>query len=163
MSSKVQLSDTILFIITRLFFLLFLYSAADKLLDYQKFRVQLGQSPMLTSFAGLVAWSIPVMEIVISVLVMVPKTMLIGLYASFTLMAMFTAYIFVLMNYSEYVPCSCNGILEGASWGQHLVFNIFFIALAVTGVVLRSKIDSKHSNKTIGSGDAESLLELSRR
>lgn len=131
-----------LFIVTRLFFLLFFYSAADKLLDYQKFRMQLGQSPMLTPIAGFVAWGIPIIEIAIGVLVIVSKTMLVGLYASFTIMVTFTAYIFVLMNYSEYVPCSCNGILEGASWGQHLVFNIFFIVLAVTGVALRSKRNS---------------------
>lgn len=126
-------------IISGLFFLLFLYSAVDKLYDVQKFIVQLGQSPMLTAFAGYIAWIIPALEIIIAVLVVIPKTTLIGLFASFSLMVMFTAYIFVIMNYSEYIPCSCNGILEGASWAQHLTFNIVFVILAAVGIVMRAK------------------------
>lgn len=131
-------------LICHLFFLLFLYSAADKLYDYEQFRVQLGQSPLLTNFAADVAWLVPLIEIAIALMLIVPKTKLIGLYASFSLMVMFTAYIIVIMNYSEQIPCSCNGILEGASWGQHLVFNIAFVLLAIGGVVLYSRTESLH-------------------
>lgn len=131
-------------IICYLFFLLFLYSAIDKIYDYENFRVQLGQSPLLTNFADYVSWLIPLVEIVIAVMLVIPKTVLSGLYASFSLMVMFTAYIIVIMNYSEYIPCSCNGILEGASWGQHLAFNIFFVLLAVGGIVLHTKSDHHH-------------------
>lgn len=130
----------ITFIITRLFMLLFLYSAADKLYDLEKFRVQLGQSPILTTIAAFVAWFIPFIEIIIAVLVIIPKTAVLGLYASFNLMVMFTAYIFVIMNYSAYIPCSCNGILEGASWSQHLAFNIGCVLLALIGILMKAKI-----------------------
>lgn len=126
-------------IICYLFFLLFLYSAIDKIYDYENFRVQLGQSPLLTNFAGYVAWLVPSIEIVIAIMLVIPKTVLSGLFASFSLMVMFTAYIIVIMNYSEYIPCSCNGILEGASWKQHLAFNIFFVLLAVGGIVLHTR------------------------
>ncbi|MEQ7800939.1 MauE/DoxX family redox-associated membrane protein [Pedobacter sp. ASV1-7] len=132
--------DVIVFVISRMLFLLFLYSAADKLYDIEKFRIQLGQSPLLTNLAGFVAWFIPAIEIIISILLIIPKTKLLGLFASFNLMVMFTAYIFVIMNYSEYIPCSCNGILEGATWGQHLAFNIAFVALALVGIVLQSRL-----------------------
>lgn len=135
--------DVVLFIITRSFLLLFVYSAVDKLYDIEKFRVQLGQSPLLTNFAGLVAWFIPVIEIIISILLIIPKTKLLGLFASFSLMVMFTAYIFVIMNYSEYIPCSCNGILEGATWGQHLTFNIVFVFLAVGGILMHTHRENK--------------------
>lgn len=144
----------ILFVITRLFFALFLYSAAEKLYDVEKFRVQLGQSPILTAFAGYVAWIIPSIEVIIAVLVIIPRTTLIGLYTSFSLMVMFTAYIFLIMNYSEYIPCSCNGILEGASWAQHLAFNIAFVILAVMGILLSP---SKNILHNIESGKAEHL------
>ncbi len=39
-----------------LYILLFVYAAVNKLLDIEKFRVQIGQSPMLTDIAWLVAW-----------------------------------------------------------------------------------------------------------
>ena len=47
-------------IICALFIILFMYAALTKLLDYEKFRVQIGQSPLLTAFAGWIAWMVPV-------------------------------------------------------------------------------------------------------
>lgn len=146
--------EILVFIISRLFFLLFLYSAVDKLYDYEKFRVQLGQSPLLTAFAGYVAWAIPAIEIIIAVLVVIPKTVLVGLYASFSIMVIFTAYIFVIMNYSEYIPCSCNGILEGASWEQHLIFNLAFVFISIIGVLCHN---AKNIHLKVESGETENL------
>ena len=45
-------------------------------------------------------------------------------------MVMFTAYIYLILNYSDFIPCSCGGVLEDLSWTQHLIFNIVFIFLA---------------------------------
>jgi hypothetical protein len=119
-----------------LFILLFVYAATSKLIDYQKFRVQLGQSPMLTSFAGFIAWFIPVMELFIAIALSLTRYKLIGLYASFSLMTMFTAYIYILTHYSSYVPCSCGGVLQKMSWNQHFIFNLFFTALGVAAILL---------------------------
>jgi len=135
--------ETIVFIISRLFFVLFLYSAGDKLYDLGKFRTQLGQSPLLTSFASSVAWTIPIVEVTIAILVIIHRTTLVGLFASLNLMVMFTTYIIMIMNYSEYVPCSCNGILEGATWAQHLVFNIIFVLFGIVGIIYKNKIEQK--------------------
>src|SRR5690348_15832063 len=84
---------TIIEIITVLFILLFVYAAVSKLLDYRKFRVQLGQSPLLTAFVGWVAWIIPAVEILIALLLTTGRCRHVGLYAAFSLMVMFTAYI----------------------------------------------------------------------
>jgi uncharacterized membrane protein YphA (DoxX/SURF4 family) len=119
-----------------LFILLFIYAALAKLIDYEKFRAQLGQSPLLTAFAGWVAWGVPGIEIVIAVMLAIPRLRLVAFYAAFSLMVMFTAYIVVILNFSDYVPCSCGGVLQDMSWTQHLIFNIFFVLLAVTGILL---------------------------
>ncbi len=123
-------------IIAALLIFLFIYAAVSKLLDYQKFRVQLGQSPMLTVFAGWVAWLIPAIEIILAVTLAVPAWRLVGLYGSFSLMTMFTAYIIAITQYSEYVPCSCGGVLQHMSWDQHLIFNIGFVLLSLTAIIL---------------------------
>lgn len=125
-------------IICGLFILLFMYAAVSKLMDVEKFRVQIGQSPMLTSMAGFVAWFIPSVEILISVLLAIGRTRLIGLFASFALMVMFTAYIVAITQFSEYVPCSCGGILQKFGWTEHLIFNICFTLIAITGISLIS-------------------------
>ena len=119
-----------------LYVVLFVYAAVSKFLDFENFQVQLGQSPLLSAFAGWVSWGVPIVELVIALLLLVPRFRLVGLYAAFAIMVMFTAYIIIILNFSSFVPCSCGGILEKMGWGEHLVFNIVFVLLALTGVLL---------------------------
>jgi hypothetical protein len=121
------------------FVVLFVYAAVSKLIGYDKFRLQLGQSPVLTAFAGLAVWFVPAFELLIAFLLTRLRFRLIGLYASFTLMVMFTAYIVVITRFSDYVPCSCGGVLERLSWNQHLVFNGVFVVLGFVAIVIYPK------------------------
>ncbi|RFM28675.1 MauE/DoxX family redox-associated membrane protein [Deminuibacter soli] len=123
-------------IIVLLFVLLFVYAGSSKLMDYNKFRIELGKSPLLTAFAGKVAVVVPVTELIIAVLLVLSRTRLIALYASFTLMVMFTTYIIVILKWSDYIPCSCGGVLQQMNWNQHLIFNTVFILLGAAGVML---------------------------
>ncbi len=123
-------------IICMLFVLLLVYAAVSKLLVFDEFKIQIGQSPMLTSFSGTVAWMIPTVEIIIALMLVIPRFRLPGLYASFTLMVMFTAYIFIILNFSDDIPCSCGGVLEKLGWTEHLIFNMAYVALAVIGILL---------------------------
>jgi uncharacterized membrane protein YphA (DoxX/SURF4 family) len=121
-------------IICVLFVFLFVYAAVNKLLDVQKFTAQIGQSPLLTSF-GWIAWFIPLIEIIISIALCFRLTRVIALYASFSLMTIFSAYIVSILNFSYYVPCSCGGILEMLGWKEHLIFNLVFVLLAAFGIL----------------------------
>ena len=123
-------------IVCFLYILLFTYAAVSKLLDFQKFNVQLGQSPVLAPYADIIVWAVPFGEIVISLMLFFTRFRVIGLMASFFLMIMFTAYIIIILNFSDYVPCSCGGILEKLGWTEHLIFNSVFIALAFIGILL---------------------------
>lgn len=134
-----------------LFVFLFVYAAISKFIDYERFTIQMGQSPLLTSFAGYLGWIVPVSEIIIAVFLLFRKTRLIGLYASFFIMVLFTGYIFIILNLSDFVPCSCGGILENMSWHQHLVFNLIFILLAGGALLLSTPTSRmKTSFKLLG-------------
>lgn len=137
--------EIIIDVISALFVVLFVYASITKLIDYSKFRVQIGQSPLLTAFSGTVAWLIPSVEITIAVMLSMLRFRLLGLYASFGLMVMFTAYIVVITRFSEYVPCSCGGVLEKLSWNEHLVFNLVFVALGFVAIILYPKEEPKPS------------------
>lgn len=135
--------------------LLFVYAALTKLLDYQKFAIQLGQSPMLTDFARFLAWSVPGVELLISLLLIFRATRLVGFYAALSLMTMFTSYIVLASRFSDYVPCSCGGIIQNLTWTQHLIFNLVFFLLVVIAILLypntlNHKVLS-HENKSRGS------------
>lgn len=107
--------------------------------DFENFQVQLAQSPLLSAYAGFVSYGVIILELVIVGLLCFNLTRLIGLYASFAIMVAFTVYIYLILNYSDFVPCSCGGILEKMSWQQHLVFNMVGVLLALTGVFFIGK------------------------
>ena len=133
---QLYLSELIATIISCLFILLFTYAGVSKLIDFQNFRIQLGQSPLVSSFATEISILVPLIELLIIITLSVKYLRLFGLFASYMLMVLFTAYIFILLHYSPYIPCSCGGILEKMTWNQHLVFNLFFIFLAGAGIVI---------------------------
>ena len=119
-----------------LFIILFTYAAISKLLDYENFKLLLEKSPFLGSYANLLSWLIPAIELMIAVLFFFRKLSLEALWSSLFLMVIFTAYIIIVLNFSESIPCSCGGIISSLSWNQHLYFNIGFIVLAAGGILL---------------------------
>lgn len=131
-----SIKESLTEVICLLYIVLFVYAAASKLIDYRKFEVQLMQSPLLTLYAAYIVWLIPLLEIGMAILLAVPKTRLVGLYGAYFIMSAFTCYIIAILKYSEYVPCSCGGILETMGWTEHLWFNIFFMAFAILGILV---------------------------
>lgn len=122
-----------------LYIILFVYAATSKLFDFEQFKTQLGQSPIITTYADWVAWAVPLLELAIAGLFIVPRFMLFAFYASFSLMIMFTTYIILILNFSDFIPCSCGGVLEDLGWTEHIVFNVVFIAIAASSAFYLEK------------------------
>jgi len=135
-------------IICCLYILLFIYAAVSKLLDFENFRIQLAQSPLLSAYAVFVAPVIIAVELIIAFMFAFKPSRLFGMYGSFFLMVAFTAYIYIIINYSEFIPCSCGGILEKIGWTQHMIFNIVFAVLGIIALLLMEE-ESKRINRTV--------------
>jgi uncharacterized membrane protein YphA (DoxX/SURF4 family) len=123
-------------VVCLLYILLFVYAAVSKLLDFENFQAQIGQSPLLTAYVRVISYSVIVIEIVLSILLIFPRFKLIALYSAFSLMTMFTVYIFIILNYTSNIPCSCGGILEKMGWKEHLIFNCVFTLMAAGSILL---------------------------
>ncbi|MBO0322168.1 hypothetical protein J0X14_07665 [Muricauda sp. CAU 1633] len=128
-----------------LYVILFIYAATSKLWDFRQFKIQLGQSPVLTAYADWVAWHVPVTEYILAFLLLWETTRLKALYATLGLMTMFTTYIILVLNFSDYVPCSCGGVLEDLGWTEHIAFNLFFILMALSAILATG---TKSTSKT---------------
>ena len=63
LTSRIQ--NIILETISLLYIMLFVYAAVSKLLDFENFQVQLGQSPLLSAYAGFISYAVPVIELFI--------------------------------------------------------------------------------------------------
>jgi uncharacterized membrane protein YphA (DoxX/SURF4 family) len=118
------------------FILLFIYAAVSKLIDFHEFRIQLGKSPILTAYAPVVAVVIPPLEIGIAVMLAIRRLRLFALYAAFSLMTIFTTYIYIILHFSDYIPCSCGGVLQNLTWQQHFSVNLIFVALAIIAILI---------------------------
>lgn len=122
-----------------LFVFLFVYAAVSKILDFESFQAQLSQSPLISVFTGIVSFSVPFLELLISLLLVFPKTRSVGLITFFGMIASFTFYIFFILNYASFIPCSCGGILDDLGWREHLFFNLVFLVLSGSSFLMVSK------------------------
>ena len=132
-----------------LLILLFAYAAASKLMIYHRFVAQIGQSPILVGVSPYLAWLIPAVELIVSILLLLPTWRLLGFYAATILMAAFTLYIAAILTLSPEVPCSCGGILSQMGWKTHLVFNIVFTGIALAGLLSEKQL-KKNGDGHIG-------------
>lgn len=144
---KLNIKNTIIEASAYSFIVLYTYAAFSKLAAYESFRIQLGQSPLLSAYAGWIAWCIPVIEILFALMLMFRQTRFFAFVGSYALMIMFTAYIIIILNYSEFIPCSCGGVLEEMTWNQHLMFNIGFCILALVAIFLSEFKNSSGNNR----------------
>lgn len=126
-------------VVSYFFMVLFVYAAVSKMRDFENFQVQLAQSPLLSAYAGFISYGVIALELVIAGVLAFPKARRVGLYASFGLMVAFSVYIDLILNYSDFVPCSCGGILEKMSWDEHLIFNGVCVVLALITSVFMGK------------------------
>jgi len=136
---------TIIEIITVLNIILFLYTGIAKIMDYSVFKEQLADSPILSWAAKPVAILLPIVEFAIVLMLVIPRWRLKGLYASFGIMTLFTAYIIAMFIVAPEMPCSCGGIISELSWQQHIIFNSAFILLNAWAVYLLRKEKNESS------------------
>jgi hypothetical protein len=117
------------------FIFLFVYTASAKFIEFTAFKSVLSQSPLIGSMAPIVAWILPVVELGAAGLLVFRRTEKAGTYLSMGLMIIFSSYIFYMLLFVPHLPCSCGGVIRTMSWSQHLVFNVFFIGLAVLNIL----------------------------
>lgn len=126
--------------ISSLLILLFLYASFSKFLDFHRYVGDMRNQPLPHFLWPFMIWGIPILEILISAALIFEASRLIGLYSSLILMGLFTLYSgSIILHFFRYVPCSCGGIIRKLSWNQHIVLNLFFVGLALTGVLIQHK------------------------
>ncbi|WP_313270581.1 MauE/DoxX family redox-associated membrane protein [Epilithonimonas vandammei] len=136
-------------VISYFFIVLFLYASVSKILDFKNFQVQIAQSPLLSSYAGMVSYLVIIIELMIVAILLFPKSRHIGLYYSLGIMSAFTMYIYLILEYSEFVPCSCGGILENMSWRTHFIFNAICVIILMIAICLSEAHRNQKAKKYI--------------
>jgi hypothetical protein len=115
---------------------LFLYTACAKLMNHSRFLNGLYHVEVIGRFAFYISWLVPLAEVLVAILLVIPRTVKLGLYSFLGLMTLFTVYILSMLLWAGKLPCHCGGVIEKLSWTQHVWFNLAFIALAVLALRL---------------------------
>lgn len=116
--------------------LLFSYNSLDKLMAGKAFWHELNNQPLPKTWTPFLHYGIPTVELLIVASLLFRRTDRWGFLASLIWLAIFSLYIgAVLLNFFTYIPCSCAGVIKGMSWRWHLVFNLVFMAIALTGLL----------------------------
>ncbi|GAA4339847.1 MauE/DoxX family redox-associated membrane protein [Flaviaesturariibacter amylovorans] len=125
--------NTVSEICTALMLLLLVYTGTVKLFDFPAFQMVLSTSPLIGQHAITVARLLPLLELLIAVILFIPRTRLSGLAASTILMAVFTVYVAYMLLFEPKLPCSCGGVIAAMGWPEHLLFNLFFTGIGLLG------------------------------
>ena len=115
---------------------LFVYTAYAKITDHDRFLKGLTRVHLINGFAVFISFAVPVVEVIVALLLLIPKTANTGLYSFIAVMSSFTIYIVSAMIWEKKLPCHCGGAIEKLSWSQHIWFNLAFIAITLFAVWL---------------------------
>src|SRR5699024_4839500 len=139
---------------------LFIYTGVSKLLDLGIFQSQIAQSAMLAPYASILAWLVPIVELLLAGLLLINRNRTWGLLGSAVLMLGFTIYVYLIWTYSPSLPCSCGGVLEAMDWEAHLYFNLGFTLLATWAWYLESGSKKNYTLLVTGSLGMVTLVLL---
>ncbi len=140
-------------LIVAAFVLLLAYAAFSKLMNYGVARRAMLLQVFAREVALVLAWLVPVVELLVVLLLLWLRTRLLGLWLATLLMLSFSVYL-VVANLGGFgkVPCGCGGILGKMAYQVHLAFNLCFVALGVWGIAIALRSTLIHRVVHLGEG-----------
>jgi hypothetical protein len=124
-------------IISILLIIMWAYAAISKLADLKGFKQALATQVFPKWIGKILVWVLPISELGIVGLLLFQKTQILGMYASFGLMLLFTLYVGgAVYNIYERTPCACGGLFAKLGWTKHFRVNLFLTAISIIGIIL---------------------------
>ena len=127
-----------------LLILLWTYTGLDKLIQFEASRKAFHNQTFPSELAEVLAFVIPVSELLLALLLLFSITRWWGYLGSILLLTVFTTYVgLIWVGAFPRVPCNCAGILESLGWAEHFFLNLGFFMVAVWGLrSLEFKVES---------------------
>lgn len=126
-------------IITAFLVVLWAYAALSKLFHLAEFRQAMSVQVFPVWLGKILTLVLPLSELFLIALLIIPSSRLTGMYGSFFLMGLFTLYIGgAVFKIYERTPCACGGLFARLGWQTHLKLNIVLTLISLTGILLLS-------------------------
>ncbi|RKE80832.1 MauE/DoxX family redox-associated membrane protein [Chryseobacterium sp. AG363] len=130
MRIKNIISELIIFILI----LLWAYTFASKIFDFDTFNRQIKGAYLLSAGGYVLPYVLQAAHLGIVILLIKKNWRGLGLLASLTVIIIYTAYLIYILKFAPSIPCSCIAVFRGMNWNDQLYFN--FIALAINSIGL---------------------------
>jgi putative oxidoreductase len=133
--------QSIIEVLSTFLLVMFLYTAFSKFFDWASYKRGMQNQHFSDVVTNLLIFTLPPIEIAAGTLLIFTKTRLIGLLTSLMLMLGFTGYVgLIVAGYFLKVPCPCGGALKELTWTQHLIFNSFFLLIAMIATIMEASL-----------------------
>jgi len=143
--------NQILELIYAMLVILWSYASVTKLSNMERSRLQMLNQIFPPWIAEVLAWLVPLTELLLAILLLFRGTRPKALFGSLFLLVAFSGYVgLVMTGIFGRIPCSCGGILTGMSYSVHLVFNLCYTAIAAAGLYLQHHDFPYHTNNQQG-------------
>jgi hypothetical protein len=124
-------------LVTGLLIILWTYASFSKILNVPKFRQAMLTQVFPQWLGQIFVYLVPLTEIILIILLLIPSTRLLGMYSSLFLMLAFTIYVGgAVYGFYERHPCACGGLFARLGWQKHFKVNVILTIIALAGVVL---------------------------
>jgi len=138
--------------ITLALLLLWIPVSMDKFINFDAFRSSMLQQPFGNTFAWVLIYTLPVLEVTTAVLLAFDRSRRLGMMLSSVLMIAFTGYVgLALLGIRGKLPCACGLIISGMGWMQHLWFNLFFLVISIIGWAMQRRQQQSVDNGQVPS------------
>ncbi|WP_286897662.1 MULTISPECIES: MauE/DoxX family redox-associated membrane protein [Sphingobacterium] len=130
--------------------LFWLYVGMDKIWIHDAFELSLVHQPLIGSFAPVLSWLMPLLEISLAVLLFMPHKKLerLGWSVSLLLILIFSIYIALgVFGILKNAPCMCSSFLTNVNRITHLWINALLFILTLAGLFLSRKTSNKTAKR----------------
>jgi hypothetical protein len=124
---------------------MYMYTGWAKFMNMATFIRGNSKIPYLGAYAKLIGYGIPILEVVLAILLIVPVYWIkrFALWTSTLLMGVFTLYLSLMVGFADKKLCHCGGVIESMGWKAHIVFNLIWLIAGIFALVRIQVIHSK--------------------
>ncbi|MDR6546481.1 NAD/NADP transhydrogenase beta subunit [Chryseobacterium rhizosphaerae] len=142
MRTKNLIAEIVIFLLL----LMWAYTFASKVLDFDTFRRQINGAYLLSSLGSALPYVLQVLHLSLVVLLIKKSWRKIGLITSLSVLLLYTGYLIYILKFAPSIPCSCISLYSGFTWNDQLLINFAVLVLNIIGLIMFSFKRPPHSS-----------------
>ncbi|WP_349815573.1 MauE/DoxX family redox-associated membrane protein [Chryseobacterium sp. Marseille-Q3244] len=142
MRTKNLIAETIIFLLL----LMWAYTFASKVLDFDTFRRQINGAYLLSSMGSALPYCLQLLHLLLVLLLLKKSWRKIGLITSLSVLLLYTGYLIYILKFAPSIPCSCISLFRGLNWNDQLWINLAVLTLNIIGLIMFSYKSPPHSS-----------------